>query len=470
MTVRRSLSVLAVSLVCVLACAGIGGAAAVDGIARFEVPACEGGKGGELAPASPEGVLVPLCERRGDGKAIRSLGTVLPDGRLLRRSLPGAGPFAVGPAGEIWAGTGSGGATLEVERVGVHGTETRFPLGSAREGDRLEFRGLVPDGEGAVWVAIGELGPESVFEPANTIDGELLHVAADGTVTRFPVPESVEPQGLVLGPDGNLWFTGESGRSSSEHTFYAGKGYVGRMTPAGEFALFPTAVEESAPGGIAVGPDGRLWFTETSNVVREIGTVATDGTFGPSLKIRDAYLRGPIAIGPDGNAWLSVLKGLMRVTPHGQQTVYPALTTLGVAVGAEGDVWTRRFQSVLRVVPGAPGIDTLRIEADRRSKAVRVQLACGGSKRGCEGTLTLSLPLERGTRPGARLAEAHYSVAAESRQQLTIHLPAEAFALARQALPKRAGASYVAPVVVRATVAGGQTLDRRFRVPGLVTK
>jgi len=34
-------------------------------------------------------------------------------------------------------------------------------------------------------------------------------------------------------------------------------------------------------------------------------------------------------------------------------------------------------------------------------------------------------------------------------------------------VPKRAGAAYIVPVVVHATVAGGPTLDRRFYVPGL---
>jgi hypothetical protein len=157
----------------------------------------------------------------------------------------------------------------------------------------------------------------------------------------------------------------------------------------------------------------------------------------------------------------------MRITPRDQQTLFPLQEARVVVVGAEGDIWTRWFKQVQRIVPGAPGIETVEIEADRSSKTVHVQLACGGSKRGCEGILELSLAQQRGTKPGARLLRVHYSVAAESRRQLRIHVSPKSFALAREAVPKRAGAAYVAPVVVQATVASGQTLDRRFYVPGL---
>jgi virginiamycin B lyase len=468
-TIHRSFLAVSLSLACLLPLAGIAGAAPPDGVATFKVPVCESG---DLAPASRRGVFVPLCEDWGNGRKSATLGTLLPNGKLLKRSLPGgaAGPFAVGPAGEIWAGTGAGGLNLGLDRIAADGTITRFPLGTAKEGHALEIYGLVPAGEGSVWVATGELASESYFRFYDSLGGELVHVAADGTVTRFAVPEGVEPHALVRGPDGNLWFVGESGRSATEHTSYLGKGYVGRMTPTGEFALFPTATEQSAPGGIAVGPDGGLWFTEASTLTRELATIATDGTFGPSTKVRNGYIQGPLSFGPEGDARLTVLNGLMRITPQDQQTLFPLQEAQGVVAGAEGDIWTRRFKQVQRIVPGAPGIDTVNIEADRSTKTVHIQLACGGSRRGCKGILELSLAQSRGTVPGTRLARAHYSVAAESRRELTIHLRTDAFALVRNAVPKRAGPAYVAPLVVHVTVTGGPTLDRRFYVPGLVTK
>jgi hypothetical protein len=107
MAIHRSFLAVALSLACLLATARTAGAAAPDGVATFKVPVCESG---DLAPASPRGVFVPLCEDRGNGRKSATLGTLLPNGKLLKRSLP------------------------------------RFPLGTAKEGHALEIYGLVPAG------------------------------------------------------------------------------------------------------------------------------------------------------------------------------------------------------------------------------------------------------------------------------------------------------------------------------------
>jgi streptogramin lyase len=466
---RRPLTALAFALACLLALGSLAGsadAAPSDGTTTFKLPVCELA---ELAPAPGEGVLVPLCEKR-EGRIVESLGTLLPSGKLRKRSLPrGArGPFVVGPAGELWAGKGNVGKNPSIDRIAADGTVANFSLGEAKEGNARAIYDVVPEGEGAVWLAVGELAPASfLLTYLDSLGGELVHISADGTVARFPVPEDVEPHALVRGPDGDLWFAGESGRSASEHTSFEGKGYVGRMTPGGQFTLYPTAIEQSAPGGIEVGPDGRLWFTEASNYANAIGTIGTDGTFGPSTKVH-GYVDGPLGFDPKGDAWLASFGGVTRITSGGQQTLFPAQEPRGLTVGAEGQVWTHLFKSVLRIAPGAPGIEASEVEADRSSKTVNLRLSCGGSEQGCAGELVLSLARDRGTKPGARLARAQYSVAPESSRSLALHPSAKAFALAREAVPKRAGHAYVAPVVVHATVAGGPTLDRRSRVPGLV--
>jgi streptogramin lyase len=465
MTGRRSLHALALSLVCLLAVAGSAGAATRNGVTTFKVPVCEPA---ELAPAFGEGVMAPLCEKRGR-RIVESLGTLLPSGKVRKRTLPRGdrGPFVAGPAGELWAGNGNGERSLGIDRIAADGTVTHFPLGEVREeNNTLEIYDLVPDGEGAVWLAVGELALAPwLLQPLDSIGGELVHIAADGTVARFPVPEEVEPHALVRGPDGNLWFAGESGRYAGEHSSFDGKGYVGRMTPGGEFTLYPTAIEQSAPGGIEVGPDGLLWFTEASNHANAIGTIGTDGTFGPSTRVH-GYVEGPFGFGAEGDAWVSTLKGVIRITSGDQQTLFPVEEPRGLAVGAEGDVWTRQFQSVRLIAPGAPGLEASELVADRSSKTIHLRLACGGSEQGCAGVLVLSLARNRGTKPGSLLVRAHYSVAPESQRGLTFHLSAKAIALADAAVPSRAGDAHVAQVVVHATVAGGPTLERRSKVPG----
>src|SRR5215467_8204965 len=59
-----------------------------------------------------------------------------------------------------------------------------------------------------------------------------------------------QPDGIVAGPDGNLWFTEARGNQ------------IERITPDGKITEFALPTANSSPGSITVGPDGNLWFTE----------------------------------------------------------------------------------------------------------------------------------------------------------------------------------------------------------------
>ena len=99
--------------------------------------------------------------------------------------------------------------------------------------------------------------------------------------------------GIAAGPDGNLWFT-ETSRGNK----------IGRITPAGVITEFPVPHGQRAlPDGIAAGPDGNLWFTES--------TVQPDRPDHPGRR----HHRVPvptassapdrITAGPDGNLWFT---------------------------------------------------------------------------------------------------------------------------------------------------------------------
>src|SRR5262245_47706049 len=72
------------------------------------------------------------------------------------------------------------------------------------------------------------------------------------SITEFPIPAAdSNPFGIARGPDGNLWFT-ES---------LAGR--IGRITPAGVITEFFAGITPgSQPAEITAGPDGNPWFTE----------------------------------------------------------------------------------------------------------------------------------------------------------------------------------------------------------------
>jgi virginiamycin B lyase len=74
----------------------------------------------------------------------------------------------------------------------------------------------------------------------------------------LPNPLGNQPQGLAVGPDGNVWFTEQIGK-------------IGRITPTGTISEFTIPTIDSIPGSIAAGPDGNLWFTE--NLQNKIGRI-----------------------------------------------------------------------------------------------------------------------------------------------------------------------------------------------------
>ena len=74
---------------------------------------------------------------------------------------------------------------------------------------------------------------------------------------------------IAAGPDGNMWFTEESGR-------------IGRITPAGRVTEFSSGITAGAtPGAIAAGPDGNVWFIEG----RRAAVARATTQVGPELAI-----------------------------------------------------------------------------------------------------------------------------------------------------------------------------------------
>ena len=96
------------------------------------------------------------------------------------------------------------------------------------------------------------------------------------TITEFT--SGTGPADIVAGPDGNLWFVETSANK------------IGRMTPAGVLTEFsPVAGGNVAPSGIAVGADGNIWFGQRNR--NRIGRITTGAT--PVVtEVRDYQRRG----------------------------------------------------------------------------------------------------------------------------------------------------------------------------------
>jgi virginiamycin B lyase len=104
-----------------------------------------------------------------------------------------------------------------------------------------------------------------------------------------------DPFRIVLGLDGNLWFTEDVARA------------VGRITPSGlvtEFSVLMVGLY-GLPSDIAAGADGSLWFTDEPD--DGLGRITPAGVVTP-VRIPTAddsaiYHPWAITAGPDGNIW-----------------------------------------------------------------------------------------------------------------------------------------------------------------------
>ncbi|HKD19549.1 MAG TPA: hypothetical protein VKG23_16975 [Thermoanaerobaculia bacterium] len=155
------------------------------------------------------------------------------------------------------------------------------------------------------------------------------------TIVEYPVAFNSAPIGIAAGPDGNIWFT----------MYFANQ--IGRITPSGTVTTFSLATN-TLPAGIAAGPDGNLWFCE--NGANQIGRITPAGDV-TEFPIPNAFVGGGpgyITAGPDGAIWFTENDGgsagrVRRLTTDGQFTMFPPPNPTAapqqIVTGADGNLW-----------------------------------------------------------------------------------------------------------------------------------
>ncbi len=251
------------------------------------------------------------------------LGRITPGGSVTYISMPSAGPgltgLTVGADGNLW--------TIE---DALHQLARVTPEGQVDEGmlvptNNGTFLGLVSGPDGNLWAGSTALGQDNSFIRISpfTRNGQYVVLPAGGPITH-----------MTSGPGDSIYYSENTGTR------------VHRLQVDGTDSVVPGSVQA---GGIAAGPDGRVWFTELSppgtalvhafNPATSVGTItATESGTGAQA----------ITAGADGAMWYSQYsatpRSIARQPMSGGATAYssglPAVGAINsMTPAADGSTW-----------------------------------------------------------------------------------------------------------------------------------
>ncbi len=177
------------------------------------------------------------------------------------------------------------------------------------------------------------VGPDGNFWFTQQLQDRVVRMTYDGKFTFYPTGEGSGPHGIKFDSKGRLWFTRE----------YANT--ISRMNLDGKIvANYPIPSPDSHPHGLTVARDGKVWFTG-----REGNLVGYFNPANKSFKLYDLPVRNvnpdpsmngnfPIYIdeAPDGSMYFTDLltSRVGRITPDGALTEYPLPSKYGPAGNA----------------------------------------------------------------------------------------------------------------------------------------
>ena len=157
--------------------------------------------------------------------------------------------------------------------------------------------------------------------------------------TDFSVPpgRASNPIAMTLGPDGNLWFAESSNQK------------IGYTTTSGTITEFPIPNAQSL-FGVAKGPDGNIWFTD--QMAGFIGRISPTGENLQTFALPAGTYPQGITAGPDGNLWFVAQRQsgffeVGKITIGGQITTYQ--------VGLNAGLYTALTLSPAVIAPGPDG-------------------------------------------------------------------------------------------------------------------
>jgi virginiamycin B lyase len=254
-----------------------------------------------------------------------AVGRITTAGVARSFALPAATPdkdvlaITVAPDGSAWAAEAPG----SIARIDGAGKVTEFAppvLGMPA--------GIVVGADGQVWFSDAVLGRITRFDVTAGGFSDTLLGSVPGAYSRV---DPASPTEMVLGPDQAVW------------VLQLAPGRVGRIARDGTVSYYwLPAGAASAPTGMAFGRDGALWIAEAG--VNRIARLGLDGTVREYAIPSSGAEPRAIAVGPDGAMWFTEFgrDRIGRVDGAGTVTEYelPAGSApYGIVGGADDAIW-----------------------------------------------------------------------------------------------------------------------------------
>jgi streptogramin lyase len=185
---------------------------------------------------------------------------------------------------------------------------------------------IVLGADGDLWFT--EFGAIAAFNPSNPNIGTTLNVTK---TVALPGGSHEAPEGITAGPGGTIWYT--EGVFNSGFTGFVSYGVGAINANMGTLIRETPVVAASEPEGITAGPDGNIWFTVTgtATVAGTIDSINPSTYAITTLAIPTNVVATPAPIGivaaPDGNLWFSDSSGAIGVVATSSPTPTPTSPT-----------------------------------------------------------------------------------------------------------------------------------------------
>lgn len=279
---------------------------------------------------------------------------------------PYGGEVRVDPSGTAWVTMNYGSSFI----VKVTPTGSLTASNNSPECDDV----LGEAADGLMWCQNGNPSAQDV----------ITRVGADAASgVSYPLPsDATYPMGLAAGPVGSIWFT----RSSTDGSLTSpARGSIGYLDAASGGAKIWQTGSRSAPQDLLMGPDGQMWFTNRG-AAPGIGHISATGV--GAISSVGSYEPTSLTFGPDGAIWFTDAKNnsVVRVTTDQLQTtnvdlgdgvtmIAPTTTTPPTTPGA---AQVGRLPKVKGVLPVRKG-------------KVKVPVTCPAGATACRGRVGLEL-------------------------------------------------------------------------------